>query len=605
MKKKVLSFMLCIAMIVSVFIPSGYSFAESGDTYNADTIYYAGNTVVYNGITYTAKWYTRGDTPGEFGSPWERAAEYDSNGIAIWYDGMVCTGGTQVSYNGNIYTAKWWTMSVPGSDSSWDGVSSQPPAGDVPDNDDTGEQGQDPSDPIAPDDPTDPTDPTDPVDPVVPSDPETPADSGTWISTKVYFNGDTVVYGGYTYTAKYYNIGEEPSSSGAWQKETEYDEDGIAIWYDGMVCTGGTQVSYNGTVYEAKWWTTSVPGSDSSWKIPGQEETPIYVPDVPGGDPVIDPNGPVGSYDDYTVDETLVAEGDSEFKTVGYFPFYSAYWADNIQWDCLTHIVYAFAFPNGQGGLQPLDDVALVQKLISEGHRNGVKVLLGVGGWAYYGTVMEYNFDANTATPELTDTFTDAILDLVDLYGFDGVDIDWEHPRAGTDSWRRYEAMMIQLREKLGSGKLLTSAVLSGVTTGGVVYADAAAHTANVMAVCDWFNVMAYDCICTLDFCQDVAQYWCGTRGMPANKVCMGVPFYTYPSCITYASVISTYGSEAVYDDLEGTYYYHNSVNTMQAKTEWAMEYGLGGIMIWEISQDSTDETTSLLRAIYNTVNAE
>ena len=56
---------------------------------------------------------------------------------------------------------------------------------------------------------------------------------------------------------------------------------------------------------------------------------------------------------------------------------------------------------------------------------------------------------------------------------------------------------------------------------------------------------------------------------------------------------------------MTGTYNYHNSTTTMQEKTSWAKDYGLGGMMIWELSQDTTDQSTSLIRAIHNTVISE
>jgi|GEM_PF-438886 len=689
MTKKITAVFLGIMLICTVFVPA--AFAASSDTYDPDTAYSAGSVVVYNNISYTAKWYTRGDTPGGASSPWERTPVYDKNGVEIWYSGMTVSGGKRVSCNGSVYQAKYWTSTVPGSDSSWTLVSGSG----------TSEQGSGEAGGSGE------------------SSSETQAQGSgisKWTSSAVYNGGDKVSYNGITYTAKYYNVGETPSSSSAWARETSYDENGVAVYYENMVCTAGDKVSYNGSVYQARYWTNTVPGSDSSWTLisgsgstvestetaestestetaseteegsaaewnsskiyygkdkvlyngivytakyynsgetPGTssawEREPEYIDGVivwysglvctqgdkvsyngkiyeakywtdtvPGSDSswknLTDPEentdesgntqAKVSVYSDHTVDASLVSPGSSDFRTVGYFPFYSASWADNIDWDCLTHIIYAFAFPDGKGGLQPLDDTALVQKLITEGHSHGVKVMLGVGGWAYYGTIMEYQFDGCTATPELTDKFTDSIMALVDKYGFDGVDVDWEHPRAGSDSWQRYEAMMIQLRQKLGSDRLLTSAVLSGVTTDGTVYYDAAAHTANVMAVCDWFNVMAYDCSCTLEFCQNVARYWCETRGMPANKVCMGVPFYSYPGWSAYSTLIQNDPS-AVTDDMSGTADYHNGVTTMAAKTKWAMKYGLGGMMIWELSQDSTDPANSLIRAIHNAVSTD
>ena len=558
----------------------------SGATeWDSTTAYTDGAQVTYNGIVYTAKYYNTGENPSSSGA-WQRAAEYDTDGIEIWYEGMICSGGKQVSYNGTVYEARYWTNTVPGSDTSWTLVSGTP------------------VDPVDPTDPTDPTEPVDPVDPTDPTDPADPDAPTEWISTKIYYGKDQVTYNGTVYTAKYYNSGETPGTSSAWEREPEYI-DGIIVWYDGLVCTEGDQVTYNGEVFQAKYWTNTEPGSDTSWHNLTNPDKDIDAGsgDTGGGSGSTTPAN-VTVYSDYTVDSSLVAPGSSEFKTVGYFPFYSSAWADNIDWDCMTHVIYAFAFPDGKGGLQDLDDVALVEKLISEGHAHGVKVMLGVGGWAYYGTIMEYQFDGCTATPELTNQFTDEIMALVDKYGFDGVDVDWEHPRAGSDSYQRYEAMMIQLRQKLGSDRLLTSAVLSGVTTDGTVYYDAAAHTANVMAVCDWFNVMAYDCECTTDFCKSVANYWCGTRGMPANKVCMGVPFYSYPGWSAYSTLVAN-DPTAVTDDMTGTYNYHNSTTTMQEKTSWAKDYGLGGMMIWELSQDTTDQSTSLIRAIHNTVISE
>ena len=42
---------------------------------------------------------------------------------------------------------------------------------------------------------------------------------------------------------------------------------GVPAYVAGGTYTGGQQVSYNGVVYEAKWWTQSTPGSDDSWKV--------------------------------------------------------------------------------------------------------------------------------------------------------------------------------------------------------------------------------------------------------------------------------------------------------------------------------------------------
>mgnify|MGYP006183718623 FL=1 len=38
-------------------------------------------------------------------------------------------------------------------------------------------------------------------------------------------------------------------------------------WPRGTHAAGGDHISYQGKIYKAKWWTTSVPGSDGSWQF--------------------------------------------------------------------------------------------------------------------------------------------------------------------------------------------------------------------------------------------------------------------------------------------------------------------------------------------------
>ncbi|MGL5693281.1 MAG: immunoglobulin-like domain-containing protein, partial [Peptostreptococcaceae bacterium] len=96
---------------------------------------------------------------------------------------------------------------------------------------------------------------------------ETSLEGDTYNPTKVYLGGDTVIYKGEKYTAKWWVQGEDPDKSQAWEKEIKPNEDGTISYFDGMVCLGGELVSYNGNVYKAKWWTNSVPGTDGSWEI--------------------------------------------------------------------------------------------------------------------------------------------------------------------------------------------------------------------------------------------------------------------------------------------------------------------------------------------------
>ncbi|MDR1769483.1 MAG: carbohydrate-binding protein [Hungatella sp.] len=84
-----------------------------GDTWEADVVYTAGQTVVYQGQTYLCKWWTKGDIPSA-GGPWEL-----QNGSNEYVHGKAYTGGDIVVYQGQTWRANWWTTAVPGTDSSW------------------------------------------------------------------------------------------------------------------------------------------------------------------------------------------------------------------------------------------------------------------------------------------------------------------------------------------------------------------------------------------------------------------------------------------------------------------------------------------------------
>ncbi|MGF1701145.1 glycosyl hydrolase family 18 protein [Photobacterium makurazakiensis] len=74
-------------------------------TWDADTIYNTGDTVVFDGVQYTAKWWTKGEQPGT-SSAWEA---FDDGSVQDWSSAKVYNGGDVVIFNGQQYSAKWWT----------------------------------------------------------------------------------------------------------------------------------------------------------------------------------------------------------------------------------------------------------------------------------------------------------------------------------------------------------------------------------------------------------------------------------------------------------------------------------------------------------------
>jgi chitinase len=100
----------------------------SAPAWNSSTAYSGGSQVSYTGHTWTAKWWTQGDVPGNNSQGvWTDNGACSGGGttappgkctLPAWNSGTAYTGGSQVSYNGHKWTAKWWTQGdVPGNNS--------------------------------------------------------------------------------------------------------------------------------------------------------------------------------------------------------------------------------------------------------------------------------------------------------------------------------------------------------------------------------------------------------------------------------------------------------------------------------------------------------
>ena len=133
------------------------------------------------------------------------------------------------------------------------------------------------------------------------------------------------------------------------------------------------------------------------------------------------------------------------FRVVGYYPCWKPEALHKVNYQVLTHINYAFVIPTAEGDLLPLRNPGTARTLIAQAHARGVKVLIVVGGWDYQGDLLEHTFVRATDTPEKSGRLARKLLQLCDDFGFDGIDVDWEYPRAGQPSAAQYEQLMSYL----------------------------------------------------------------------------------------------------------------------------------------------------------------
>ncbi|KAA2240419.1 T9SS type A sorting domain-containing protein [Chitinophaga agrisoli] len=284
-------------------------------------------------------------------------------------------------------------------------------------------------------------------------------------------------------------------------------------------------------------------------------------------------------------------QGFSQFKVIGYIPSWGNVDLNAVQYTKLTHINYAFILPNTNGTLQGLPDPGRLQTIVSRGHAAGVKVMISVGGWNNGNDGGFHGLAANSGSRT---TFVNALVNLVNQYNLDGVDIDWEYPDPNTQSANDYVTLMTQLSTAMHSrSKLLTAAIVAQGGTGGGILSS-------VFPVVDFLNIMAYDADgpnhSTYNYAQTSLSYW-RNRGLSKEKAVLGVPFYSRPNWYPYWQLLQM-GASPNSDSFNGEGY--NGIPTMKNKTNLAFDNG-GGVMIWELSNDVSG-ANSLLSAIHDVV---
>ena len=262
-----------------------------------------------------------------------------------------------------------------------------------------------------------------------------------------------------------------------------------------------------------------------------------------------------------------------------------------IPYEKLTHINYSFIIPNADGTFKPILNKSKLNQIIKKAHAHDVKVLISVGGWGW-----DTQFETVSADPTLRSVFVEHLKTFVDEYQLDGADIDWEYPDGG-QSGRNFLALMQELRAAMPD-KVLSAAVVAygddhglGIPTASFEYMD-------------YVVVMTYsgkDHGMMEQFDKGVA-YW-NARGLPHEKLVLGLPFYTKPSLVPFSELVKADPAAAQVDSFDylGVIETYNGIPTIQAKTKFAME-NAGGVAFWALEHDAQGEL-SLVDAVYRVTN--
>ncbi|NMR26104.1 hypothetical protein HH219_11250 [Pseudoalteromonas sp. NEC-BIFX-2020_015] len=85
--------------------------------WDSSATYQAGDKASFQGVVYTAKWWNQGQQP-DSSNAWKAASNPGTS--TDWNAGKAYQGGAEVTYQGQRYSAKWWTRGdTPGQASVW------------------------------------------------------------------------------------------------------------------------------------------------------------------------------------------------------------------------------------------------------------------------------------------------------------------------------------------------------------------------------------------------------------------------------------------------------------------------------------------------------
>ncbi|XP_012524289.2 probable chitinase 10 [Monomorium pharaonis] len=232
---------------------------------------------------------------------------------------------------------------------------------------------------------------------------------------------------------------------------------------------------------------------------------------------------------------------------------FGSFTPEDIDGQLCTHIVYAFATLDAETFLLNIDDSAEVyrrflNKTAEIKRKNGVKVLLGLGGWND-SKDDKYSRLANSSQ-STRKSFAEYVVRIIEQYEFDGLDLDWEFPvcwqgdcsRGPQQDSENFVGLLEDLSEALRSRELLLSIAVSASK---IVVDRGYVNIPLIAQYVDWINVVTYDYhsgwgsetghvaplyrhpndISPFLNANFSVRYWI-SKGVPAEMIVMGIPTY-------------------------------------------------------------------------------
>ena len=301
----------------------------------------------------------------------------------------------------------------------------------------------------------------------------------------------------------------------------------------------------------------------------------------------------------------------------------------------LTHIIYSFChLKDGKLNVDTAKDSLAIKHLVSLKVKNPqLKIMLSLGGWGGCAPCSDV-----FSTEKGRAVFAKSVEEVNTYFKCDGIDLDWEYPTIEGVPGHLYQQadkknfteLIKVLRQTLGNKNELSFAA-----GGFQKYLDESVEWKKIMSLVDRVNIMSYDLVNGYskvtghhtplfstkkdEESTDKAVSYLLKLGIPAKKLVIGAAFYTriwkevsninnglYQSGeptggVNFKEYTTSFtplhGWKYFWDTKAKAPYWYNEkaklfatgddIASVKAKTSYAIQKKLGGIMFWELVLDS------------------
>jgi chitinase len=328
------------------------------------------------------------------------------------------------------------------------------------------------------------------------------------------------------------------------------------------------------------------------------------------------------------------AQGDKNISVIAYYTGDDKL-INEFEINKLTHIIYSFChLKEGKLNVDTAKDSLTIKHLVSLKAKNPqLKIMLSLGGWGGCAPCSDV-----FSTEKGRAVFAKSVQEVNSYFKCDGIDLDWEYPTIEGVPGHLYQQadkknfteLIKVLRQTLGNKNELSFAA-----GGFQKYLDESVEWKKIMPLVDRVNIMSYDLVNGYskvtghhtplfstkkdEESTDKAVSYLLKLGIPAKKLVIGAAFYTriwkevaninnglYQSGepthgVNFkeysASFTAAKGWKYFWDKKAKAPYWYNEklklfatgddITSVKAKTSYAIQKKLGGIMFWELVLDS------------------